>query len=177
MCKRPFLIAAVLLAAVAHAQQFPSPTPGGDNSNPLGRGNSIDCSDPLMAQSSLCTGDLNSATLHGGFNAPGGSRVPSPQQNQVVTYTDDAGRPASRESSTTLPLPSEPLTEFQKFTAATTGIVLPIFGADLFQSVPSTFAPLNNAPVPPDYVVGPDDEVRVRVWGQVNFNANLHVDR
>ncbi len=56
-------------------------------------------------------------------------------------------------------------------------MVLPIFGADLFQSVPSTFAPLNNVPVPPDYVIGPDDEVRLRVWGQVNFNANLRVDR
>src|SRR5258708_17108151 len=76
-----------------------------------------------------------------------------------------------------MPLPPEPLTEFQKFTASTTGMVLPVFGANLFQSVPSTFAPLDNAPVPPDYVLGPDDEVRLRVWGQVNLNANLRIDR
>ena len=88
-----------------------------------------------------------------------------------------SGRPVLAQRSTPIPLPPEPLTEFQKFTAATTGIVLPIFGADLFQSVPSTFAPLDNSPVPPDYVVGPDDQVRVRVWGQVSFNANLRVDR
>lgn len=131
-----------------------------------------------MAGSSLCTNDLNSATLRGGYGgASGASGIPSPQQGQVVTYTDESGRPTTREKSTLIPLPPEPLTEFQKFTAATTGMVLPIFGANLFQSVPSTFAPIDNAPVPPDYVIGPDDMVRLRVWGQVNFNANLRVDR
>ena len=96
---------------------------------------------------------------------------------QMTTYTDDLGQLTRRDRSTTIPLPPEPLTEFQKFTSATTGMVLPIFGANLFQNVPSTFAPVDNAPVPPDYVVGPDDELRLRVWGQVNFNANLRVDR
>jgi protein involved in polysaccharide export with SLBB domain len=77
----------------------------------------------------------------------------------------------------TKPLPPEPLTELQKFITSSTGQVLPIYGARLFQDVPSTFAPLDNAPVPSDYLLGPGDEVRVRIWGQVNFNANLRVDR
>jgi protein involved in polysaccharide export with SLBB domain len=33
------------------------------------------------------------------------------------------------------------------------------------------------APVPPDYVIGPGDELRIRVWGQVNFSADVRVDR
>ncbi len=33
------------------------------------------------------------------------------------------------------------------------------------------------APVPPDYVLGPGDELRIRVWGQVDIQANLRVDR
>jgi len=73
--------------------------------------------------------------------------------------------------------PREPLTEFQKFIAATTGEILPIFGANLFRNVPSTFAPLDKTPVPPDYVIGPGDELRIRIWGHVNINANLRVDR
>ena len=73
--------------------------------------------------------------------------------------------------------PPEPLTEFQKFVASTSDVVLPIFGADLFRRIPSTFAPLQMTPVPPDYVVGPGDELRVRVWGQVNLQANVRVDR
>jgi len=33
------------------------------------------------------------------------------------------------------------------------------------------------APVPPDYVIGPNDVLRIRVWGQVNFQADVRVDR
>ncbi|MGC2635984.1 MAG: SLBB domain-containing protein [Acidobacteriaceae bacterium] len=74
-------------------------------------------------------------------------------------------------------LPPEPLTEFQKFIASTTGQVLPVYGASLFRQVPSTFAPLDMVPVPPDYTIGPGDELRVRIWGQVNQRADLTVDR
>jgi protein involved in polysaccharide export with SLBB domain len=31
--------------------------------------------------------------------------------------------------------------------------------------------------VPSDYVIGPGDELRIRVWGQVSFPANVRVDR
>src|SRR5277367_3920826 len=61
--------------------------------------------------------------------------------------------------------------------ASTSGQVLPIFGQDLFRGVPSTFAPVDQVPVTPNYVIGPGDEVRIRVWGQVNFNADVKVDR
>ena len=69
------------------------------------------------------------------------------------------------------------LTEFQKFVASTTGQVLPIYGANLFQRVPSTFAPVDMTPVPSDFVIGPGDELRIRVWGQLSFQANVRVDR
>jgi len=74
-------------------------------------------------------------------------------------------------------LPPEPPTEFQNFINSTTGQALPIYGASLFKSVPSTFAPLDMTPVPHDYVIGPGDELRIRAWGQVNFQANVRVDR
>lgn len=177
MCKKLFLIlTATFVAAIAHAQELPSSLPG--STSTTGQNGTLNCSDPLLAQSSLCTGDETSNALRGGFGATSGtSNAPVPGPSQVVTYTDESQRPAIRQTNTPAPLPPEPLTEFQKFAASTTGIVLPVFGANLFQSVPSTFAPLQNAPVPPDYVIGPDDLIRVRVWGQVNFNANLRVDR
>jgi protein involved in polysaccharide export with SLBB domain len=68
-------------------------------------------------------------------------------------------------------------TEFQKMVAATTGRTLPMFGADLFWGSPSTFAPVEQAPVPPDYVLGPGDQILVQVWGQVNVTLALTVDR
>jgi protein involved in polysaccharide export with SLBB domain len=84
-----------------------------------------------------------------------------------------------RSSRTTYrnPLQEEVLTEFQKFVAATTGQLLPIYGANLFRDVPTTFAPSDLSPVSSDYVIGPDDELRIRVWGQVTYSGNLRVNR
>jgi protein involved in polysaccharide export with SLBB domain len=111
-------------------------------------------------------------------SAGGSSNQP---EVQTRTYSDaesqSARQSTARNQAQTQSLRPEPLTEFQKFTASSSGQVLPIFGASLFQNVPSTFAPLDMAPVPPNYVIGPGDELRIRVWGQVNFQANVRVDR
>ena len=74
------------------------------------------------------------------------------------------------------PQPDKP-TEFQQLVAATAGAQLPIFGASLFGNVPTTFAPVQNIPVTPDYVIGPGDEIRLEIWGQVNQQASFVVDR
>jgi protein involved in polysaccharide export with SLBB domain len=154
---------------------------GTDITNNPSSQSGLDCTDPLMAASTLCRGTTSGYSQFGGGGGGGmqpfGGQLPGAGQGQMTTYTDDRGQLVRRERSQMIPLLPEPLTEFQKFTSATTGMLLPIFGASLFQSVPSTFAPLDSTPVPPDYVIGPDDEVRIRVWGQVNFNANLLVDR
>lgn len=71
----------------------------------------------------------------------------------------------------------EPPNEFQRFVKASTGRTLPIYGASLFNQVPSTFAPVDNIPVTPDYTIGPGDQIDLRVWGQVNFSQRLTVDR
>jgi polysaccharide biosynthesis/export protein len=71
----------------------------------------------------------------------------------------------------------QPPTEFQRFAASSTGELLPIFGASLFEHVPTTFAPLDRVPVTADYVIGPGDEILLRAWGQVNLELDLTVDR
>jgi polysaccharide biosynthesis/export protein len=69
-------------------------------------------------------------------------------------------------------------TEFQQMVAATTGRTLPIFGASTFAgALPSTFAPASDMAVSPDYVIGPGDELRVQIWGQVNLRGSYPVDR
>jgi len=90
---------------------------------------------------------------------------------------DLSGQSKTKNTLQNQQLPPEPLTEFQKFVAATTGQLLPIYGANLFRNVPSTFSPNDLAPVTSDYVLGPDDELRVRIWGQINYSGNLRVDR
>lgn len=50
------------------------------------------------------------------------------------------------------------------------------FGYDLFDQPPSTFAPVQNVPVGPDYVIGPGDGLRIEVWGKVEGTWNVVVD-
>lgn len=77
------------------------------------------------------------------------------------------------------PQPATPLppTEFQRVVAVSTGQMVPIFGGSIFNSTPSTFAPVDNIPVTPDYVIGPGDELRLQIWGQVNQRGTFIVDR
>jgi protein involved in polysaccharide export with SLBB domain len=175
------LLMPLVVGAAGAQQQSPSGYPDGSQS-----GSSADCSDPVQASSAACTGqDQGNFDQQLNGNTQSGTGVPrtfgAQTQSQNNNYTD-TGTQSSRQgqngtNAQQVTLPQEPLTEFQKFIASTTSQVLPIFGANLFRRVPSTFAPLNMTPVPSDYVIGPGDQLRIRVWGQVSFQANVQVDR
>jgi protein involved in polysaccharide export with SLBB domain len=158
------------LACLAAAQQTPS-APGSPE-------NPVSCSDPGADPATCANRQAPSQ-----FGAPQAS--PTQDENstapQITPNYRDTENPArqqtgTRGTRTNIQIP-EPLTEFQKFVASATGEVLPIFGSDLFGNTPSTFAPLDMAPVPSSYLIGPGDELRIRVWGQLNFEANVRVDR
>jgi protein involved in polysaccharide export with SLBB domain len=67
--------------------------------------------------------------------------------------------------------------EFQKFVAENTGKLLPIFGSGFFVNTASTFAPISNAPVPSDYLLGPGDELMIRGWGTIDIDYRATIDR
>ncbi len=69
------------------------------------------------------------------------------------------------------------LTDFQQLVAGSVGRPLPIFGESLFSGVPSTFAPVTDVPVGPDYILGPGDEVLAQLSGQINQQFDLRIDR
>ena len=52
-----------------------------------------------------------------------------------------------------------------------------IFGLNLFKESPSTFAPIDLAPAPRDYVLGPGDEIRVQFFGSETINRLIPVNR
>jgi protein involved in polysaccharide export with SLBB domain len=72
--------------------------------------------------------------------------------------------------------PSAP-TDFQLMVRGSLGALLPVYGDSLFRQVPSTYAPLREVNVTPGYLLGPGDQLVLRIWGQVNLNAQLTVDR
>jgi polysaccharide biosynthesis/export protein len=51
------------------------------------------------------------------------------------------------------------------------------FGYDLFQGVPSTFAPVKDIQVPIDYVVGPGDTFSIQLYGNETASYSLTVGR
>ena len=61
--------------------------------------------------------------------------------------------------------------------ADSVGRPLPLFGQSLFVQAPSTFAPVDWTQVPGDYILGPGDELQIRIWGQVAANLRVIVDR
>lgn len=65
---------------------------------------------------------------------------------------------------------------FQRFVQQATGRSLPIYGQNLF-STPSGYVPVSQAAVPNDYIIGPGDEIRLQVWGAIDAEHSLVVNR
>jgi protein involved in polysaccharide export with SLBB domain len=68
-------------------------------------------------------------------------------------------------------------TDFELFAEDVAGHPLKVYGRQLFEEPPSTFAPLDHVPVPANYVVGPGDELLIRVWGKIDLDGHVTVDR
>jgi protein involved in polysaccharide export with SLBB domain len=127
------------------------------------------------------------ASSLGGTSVPGQLIPPLlTQQPTSTTQRDATGREAARQAQANVteqrneqaarPEP-EPPTEFQRLVNDTTGRRVPIFGAKLFTQPPTTFAPVEDVPVGPGYIIGPGDELRIQLSGQVNQELSLTVDR
>jgi protein involved in polysaccharide export with SLBB domain len=140
----------------------------------------VDCSDPMQAASPECAGQSR-----GG----GSSQAAQPQStfDQVPQLRTPFGSGEGQfPPRTNPPNPSEvqhpssapwPRTEFEQMVADSAGRPLPLFGQSLFAQAPSTFAPLDLLQVPNDYVIGPGDGLQVKIWGQLEADLRLVVDR
>jgi protein involved in polysaccharide export with SLBB domain len=51
------------------------------------------------------------------------------------------------------------------------------YGYDLFRSLPASFGPTSDAPVGPDYVLGPGDTLQAYMWGMVDNVLTLPVNQ
>jgi protein involved in polysaccharide export with SLBB domain len=108
------------------------------------------------------------------------TNVPAqPRLLQLVPEAQPVGRafrPAD-EPAAAAPLAADDKNDFQDFINQSTGQKLPLYGYDLFRRAPSTFAPVENIPVTPEYLIGPGDELLIRAWGQVDVDYRATVDR
>ena len=51
------------------------------------------------------------------------------------------------------------------------------FGYDYFSNVPDTYAQVKNIPIPPEYLIGPGDNIKVILFGKENDEFTLEVSR
>lgn len=140
---------------------------------------------PVAGPVNLPSGSTNSTTAapnQTGFT-PGQLGVGSANQTDPRQLLNAAPRPdqgasdAPRSALTPLQAPKpQPPNQFQRFIQESTGRLLPHFGANLFDN-PLAYAADSAAPAPAEYVLGPGDEVRVQVWGAVDFSGNQTLDR
>lgn len=95
--------------------------------------------------------------------------APTPQDIQQAEEALGVSKTAARDET-----PSA----FEDYVSSATGNPdIKQFGYDLFNEVPSTFAPVDIVPVGPDYLLGPGDELRVVLWGKVNLEHTIMIDR
>ena len=153
----------------------------------------VNCSDPALSTSALCRSTTGSAGAmsQSGEGGSGGTqdgtsygssgRPADRGTDQQRLYVDRAGsgnqaRTRQDNAGAEALFLLDPITDLQRLARSSTGEMLSIFGRDMFQRVPSTFAPADQIPVTADYVVGPGDEVLLRLWGAETFNSQLTVD-
>jgi polysaccharide biosynthesis/export protein len=142
-------------------------------------------SQTALAPDSLCDSTQAGVGSESGEcdSNPGSTAFPSLDQRGSVPMpglrsTDERSQTTRRGfQDPAFPKTIEKPTEFQIFVKRSVGEELPIYGASLFDQVPSTFAPVDRIPVSSDYTVGPGDEIDIRVWGQINSTQKLIVDR
>jgi len=87
------------------------------------------------------------------------------------------------EAPKTVPAPSAPKekSEIEAILSgkipSTVSVDLAQFGYELFRATVSTFAPVTDVPVGPDYVIGPGDRFTIFVWGRIDLSHQVEVGR
>ena len=131
----------------------------------------------------LISGNLGKATeatnIGGNFAAGLGGAVPgAPGQlkgSLGAFGPTTPGQSPANQVAQERPLPALVETRFQQFVEDSTGKKLTLYGYNLFDS--SRFPSLTDVPVPANYVVGPGDEVDLKLWGMAELSVRLPVDR
>ena len=130
-------------------------------------------SDPTNAQAAAS--GTGQAPLHG-LDQFSDDRRPGARA-QLTRNLRDAEELTAVPSPTHITGPVTARSEFEQYAEDATGRRLPVYGRQLFDQVPTTFAPVENVPVPADYVIGPGDQLLIRVWGKIELDSRVTVDR
>lgn len=109
-----------------------------------------------------------------------GRTAPVQQDPNEPNEPNEPVPPVPRGAETAVPPPSRIellLSREAPLEVNDVSLKLKQFGYDVFNTPITTFAPVTNVPVGPDYVIGPGDSFTVTLWGRVDAQHILRVDR
>ena len=109
---------------------------------------------------------------------PGAFAAPTTGQLPPAAGVSEPGEATTAPAL--LPPAREELSPIERLVAGNTrdpNALLRQFGYDLFTRVPTTFAPVTDVPVGPDYVIGPGDNLNILLWGGVQEAYQVEVSR
>jgi polysaccharide export outer membrane protein len=116
----------------------------------------------------------------GGLERPAATSTAAPGAGQEQ-LPPGTGEPevTGTERASALPAPDElsPIERLLAGSVPDAASTLRQFGYDLFTRVPTTFAPVTDVPVGPDYVIGPGDNLNILLWGGVQEGYQVEVNR
>jgi len=145
-------LAAALLACIAYASAAPDTTTDTDSQN------------------------QNSATSGPVRLGPSASRTQATQDESNRLLGEEDSVTDTRQRGRTTSKPSVP-SEFEAYASELAGVPIQRLGSDLMLPMRSIAAMEANRQVPPDYVVGLGDEIQLTLWGSVDADLRLTVDR
>jgi protein involved in polysaccharide export with SLBB domain len=134
---------------------------------------------------------LGGNTQQGTGTQPGGSQLENQAQfylQKIAPQAPISGQlprqanplqPPEEEAAkvlTTAPRQREETSAAEK-RAAEYGLKVKQFGYSFFYQPPETFLPVQAVPVGPNYLIGPGDSIKILLWGSVQGEYSLMVDR
>ncbi len=124
----------------------------------------------VPAQLTAEQGEIYSRYISGNVGTPAAERVENVDRHSTPDVFSDSDSDARSPSS------DNSIGDTGRVKAVqSTG--LKAFGYDLFEGSPESFAPIMDATPPPDYKLGPGDHVLVNIWGRVDMQLELTIDR
>ena len=93
----------------------------------------------------------------------------------VEILNPEAAEPSELEKKVAETL--EPVSLEEKIQQQVVQDQLEQFGYEIFSKVPTTFAPVEGIPVPPDYIIGPGDSFTIQIFGATDVEYKVVVTR
>lgn len=164
-CLRSVTLLLVSMAVAAQAQT--------DSGNSTGAGIFQGAGQPLTISTPAISGGSAPLTPVAGSGLNQTPTVTKLGGDSPVT--DATARPTAA-AATAAPKPAPKPNQFQRFVQEATGRLLPVYGRELFET-PQAYVPDAAMPAHGEYVLGPGDEVRLQVWGAVDYSGSHTIDR